>query len=182
MDNMPIPSVSIMTLRELDVHSQSKSTNGSSTLAFQVLLSTRKVFVASQLDDKANADLQGGTFLGGSTITELSCEYAGMTAPNLRFSDSNNDQMRAYLELHRGKLFTGESSFDMFTSWQRERLYGLTFSKDSSDTSTNLIVRMAAAASGYPCQIYVGAFWTQALTITYGIDGFITSVNTSVLN
>ena len=183
INDIVIPPVSIITLYELDVQSQSKSTNGSSTLAYQVPLSTRKIFVGTQLDDKSSDDAKGGTDFDGPHITELSCEYAGMVVPNLRYSDSNIDNLRAYLELYQGNRYTNKSVYSLYYQWNEMRMYGLNFAKPPSDTSTNLIVRMANASSAtVSSQIYVGALWTQALTLTYGVDGFITSVNASVMN
>ena len=120
INDIVIPPVSIMTLYDSDVQSQYKSTNGSSTLVYQVPLSTRKIFVRTQLDDKYSANAKGGAALDGPVIYELSCEYAGMVVSNLRYSDSNIDNLRAYLELYQGNRYSNKSVYSLYPEWNTD--------------------------------------------------------------
>lgn len=180
------PSTQFLALNDLHISSQAHTSNGSATLSYTIPASTHKIFVCSQHLNLSDNTATGATgFIGclNNATAPPSVDYAGTQVPARVYTNSLIDLHRAYLDLYAGALLaSGQSTYDSLEEWNANKLYLHNFPKAADDTSTNALVRFNADGSSVNSNIFLGALHDSVVTLQYGADNAITSVNYATIS
>ena len=186
MEPIQPPSTQFINLTDLHVSSQAHTSSGSATQSYTIPASTHKIFVTSQHLDVTAATARGATGFQGclnNASAPPSVDYAGQQVPARVYTDASSDVHRAYLDLYAGALLaSGQSTYDNLSEWIDNKLYLHSFPKAADDTSTNALVRFNADGNTTQSNVFLGALHDSVLTLQYGADNAVTSVNYATIS
>ena len=134
------------------------------------------------------------------SLSVLQVQYAGQTLPNTAYQSINKSAtdrhvVKPYADFLAacGKLYLEQSSYDNMEEWSNNPIQGLSFEKSPNDSSTSVIVRCTRAATGTTdlvnetaataaaaANLVVCAQSHQAIVLTYGDDGLVSSCDSVV--
>ena len=199
---VPVPRNVVLSIHPLTVVKSSLSaTSGSSTHTLSVPPSTDRLFVAVNLATAGNSHgVQDSHDQFEPSLSVLQVQYAGQTLPNTAYQSLNKSStgrhiMKPYSDFLAacGKLYLEQSSYDNMEEWAANPIHGLSFEKSPNDSSTSVIVRCtrsatandlvaesAEAVAAAAANLVVCAQSHQAIVLTYGDDGLISSCDSVV--
>jgi len=199
---VPVPRNVVLSIHPLTVVKSSLSaTSGSSTHTLSVPPSTDRLFVAVNLATAGNSHgVQDSHDQFEPSLSVLQVQYAGQTLPNTAYQSLNKSStgrhiMKPYSDFLAacGKLYLEQSSYDNMEEWAANPIHGLSFEKSPNDSSTSVIVRCTRSATANDivaesaetvaaaaANLVVCAQSHQAIVLTYGDDGLISSCDSVV--
>lgn len=198
---VPVPRNVVLSIHPLTVVKSSlASTSGSSTHTLSVPPSTDRLFVGVNLATAGSTHgVQDSHDQFEPSLSVLQVQYAGQTLPNTAYQSINKSAtdrhvIKPYSEFLAacGKLYLEQSSYDNMEEWQNNPIHGLSFEKSPNDSSTSVIVRCTRSASANDlvnesavtaaaaANLVVCAQSHQAIVLTYGDDGLISSCDSVV--
>jgi len=199
---VPVPRNVVLSIHPLTVvKSTLSATSGSSTHTLSVPPSTDRVFVGVNLATAGSTHgVQDGHDQFEPSLSVLQVQYAGQTLPNTAYQSINKSAtdrhvIKPYSDFLAacGKLYLEQSSYDNMEEWSNNPIHGLSFEKSPNDSSTSVIVRCTRAATGTidlvdesaagaaaAASIVVCAQSHQAIVLTYGDDGLVSSCDSVV--
>ena len=198
---VPIPRNVVLSIHPLTVvKSALSATSGSSTHTLSVPPSTDRVFVGVNLTTAGSTHgVEDGHDQFEPSLSVLQVQYAGQTLPNTAYQSINKNAtdrhvVKPYSDFLAacGKLYLEQSSYDNMEEWANNPIQGLSFEKSPNDSSTSVIVRCTrsatandlvaetAASAAAAANIVVCAQSHQAIVLTYGDDGLVSSCDSVV--
>jgi hypothetical protein len=199
---VPVPRNVVLSIHPLTVvKSTLSATSSSSTHTLSVPPSTDRVFVGVNLMSAGSTHgVQDGHDQFEPSLSVLQVQYAGQTLPNTAYQSINKSAtdrhvIKPYSDFLAacGKLYLEQSSYDNMEEWSNNPIHGLSFEKSPNDSSTSVIVLCTRAATGTTdlvdesaagaaaaASIVVCAQSHQAIVLTYGDDGLVSSCDSVV--
>jgi len=198
---VPIPRNVVLSIHPLTVvKSGLSATSGSSTHTLSVPPSTDRVFVGVNLTTAGSTHgVEDGHDQFEPSLSVLQVQYAGQTLPNTAYQSINKSAtdrhvVKPYSDFLAacGKLYLEQSSYDNMEEWANNPIQGLSFEKSPNDSSTSVIVRCtrsatandlvaeSAVTAAAAASIVVCAQSHQAIVLTYGDDGLVSSCDSVV--
>jgi hypothetical protein len=198
---VPIPRNVVLSIHPLTVVKSSlSSSSGSSTHTLSVPPSTDRLFVAVNLTTAGSTHgVEDGHDQFEPSLSVLQVQYAGQALPNTAYQSINKSAtdrhvIKPYSDFlaASGKLYLEQSAYDSMEEWENNPIHGLSFEKTPNDSSTSVVVRCTRSATEYDlvdetvataaaaANIVVCAQSHQAIVLTYGDDGLISSCDSVV--
>ena len=198
---VPVPRNVVLSIHPLTVvKSTLSATSGSSTHTLSVPPSTDRVFVGVNLATAGSTHgVEDGHDQFEPSLSVLQVQYAGQTLPNTAYQSINKSAtdrhvVKPYSDFLAacGKLYLEQSSYDNMEEWANNPIQGLSFEKSPNDSSTSVIVRCtrsatandlvneSAVTAAAAASIVVCAQSHQAIVLTYGDDGLVSSCDSVV--
>ena len=198
---VPVPRNVVLSIHPLTVVKSSVSaSSGSSTHTLSNPPSTDRLFVGVNLTTAGSTHgVEDSHDQFEPSLSVLQVQYAGQTLPNTVYQSINKsatDQhvVKPYADFLAacGKLYLEQSSYGNMEEWSNNPIHGLSFEKSPNDSSTSVIVRCTrpatandlvnetAASAAAAANIVVCAQSHQAIVLTYGDDGLISSCDSVV--
>ena len=198
---IPVPRNVVLSIHPLTVvKSGLSSSSGSSTHTLSVPPSTDRLFVGVNLTTAGSThSVEDGHDQFEPSLSVLQVQYAGQTLPNTAYQSINKSAtdrhvIKPYSDFlaASGKLYLEQSAYDNMEEWENNPIHGLSFEKSPNDSSTSVIVRCTRSATAYDlvdesdatasaaANIVVCAQSHQAIVLTYGDDGLVSSCDSVV--
>ena len=198
---VPVPRNVVLSIHPLTVVKSSlSSSSGSSTHTLSVPPSTDRLFVAVNLTTAGSTHgIEDGHDQFEPSLSVLQVQYAGQTLPNTAYQSINKSAtdrhvIKPYSDFlaASGKLYLEQSAYDSMEEWENNPIHGLSFEKTPNDSSTSVVVRCTRSATEHDlvdetvataaaaANIVVCAQSHQAIVLTYGDDGLISSCDSVV--
>ena len=191
---IPVPRNVVLSIHPLTVVKSSlSSTSGASTHTLSVPPSTDRLFVAVNLATAGTSHgVEDGQF--EPPLSVLQVQYAGQTLPNTAYQSLNKSStdrhvVKPFADFLAacGKLYLEQSSYGNMEEWSNNPIAGLSFEKAPNGSSTSVIVRCTrsatannlvhgtASSAAAAANLVVCAQSHQAIVLTYGDDGLVSS-------
>jgi hypothetical protein len=198
---VPVPRNVVLSIHPLTVVKSSLSaSSGSSTHTLSVPPSTDRLFVGVNLATAGSTHgVQDSPDQFEPSLSVLQVQYAGQTLPNTAYQSLNKSAtdrhvIKPYADFLAacGKLYLEQSAYDNMEEWSNTPIQGLSFEKSPNDSSTSVIVRCTRAATANDlvdesavtaaaaANLVVCAQSHQAIVLTYGDDGLVSSCDSVV--
>lgn len=198
---IPVPRNVVLSIHPLTVVKSSLSaTSGASTHTLSVPPSTDRIFVGVNLTTAGTTHgVEDSHDQFEPSLSVLQVQYAGQTLPNTAYQSLNKSAtdrhvIKPYADFLAacGKLYLEQSAYDNMEEWSNNPIQGLSFEKPPNDSSTSVIVRCTrsatandlvdetAASAAAAANLVVCAQSHQAIVLTYGDDGLISSCDSVV--
>jgi hypothetical protein len=198
---VPVPRNVVLSIHPLTVVKSSLSaSSGSSTHTLSVPPSTDRLFVGVNLATAGSTHgVQDSPDQFEPSLSVLQVQYAGQTLPNTAYQSLNKSAtdrhvIKPYADFLAacGKLYLEQSAYDNMEEWSNTPIHGLSFEKSPNDSSTSVIVRCTRAATANDlvdesavtaaaaANLVVCAQSHQAIVLTYGDDGLVSSCDSVV--
>ena len=200
---IPVPRNVVLSIHPLTVvKSFISSTAGSSTHTLSIPPSSDRVFVGLNLTAAGTAHaIEHGHDQFEPSLSVLQVQYAGQTLPNTAYQSLNKSAIdrhvvKPYADFLAtcGKLYLEQSAMDNMEEYENNPIFGLSFEKPPNGSSTSAIVRCTRAATADTANLFdessataaadanlvVYAQSHQAIVLTYGDDGLISSCDSVV--
>lgn len=198
---IPVPRNVVLSIHPLTVVKSSlSSTSGASTHTLSVPPSTDRLFVAVNLATAGTSHgVEDGHDQFEPSLSVLQVQYAGQTLPNTAYQSLNKSStdrhvVKPFADFLAacGKLYLEQSSYDNMEEWSNNPITGLSFEKAPNDSSTSVIVRCTrsatandlvhdtASSAAAAANLVVCAQSHQAIVLTYGDDGLVSSCDSVV--
>ena len=199
---VPVPRNVVLSIHPLTaVKSSVSASSGSSTHTLSIPPSTDRIFVGVNLATAGSKHgLEDSHDQFEPSLSVLQVQYAGQTLPNTAYQSINKPATdrhvaKPYADFLAacGKLYLEQSSYGNMEEWSNNPIQGLSFEKSPNDSSTSVIVRCTRAATGTTdlvnetaataaaaANLVVCAQSHQAIVLTYGDDGLVSSCDSVV--
>ena len=198
---IPVPRNVVLSIHPLTVvKSGLSSSSGLSTRTLSVPPSTGRLFVGVSLTAAGSTHgVEDGHDQFEPSLSVLQVQYAGQMRLNTAYQSINKSAtdrrvIKPYSDFlaASGKLYLKQSAYDDMEEWENNPIYGLSFEKSPNDSSTSVIVRCTRSATAddlvdeteataaAAANIVVCAQSHQAIVLTYGGDGLISSCDSVV--
>ena len=198
---VPVPRNVVLSIHPLTVVKSSVSaSSGSSTHTLSVPPSTGRLFVGVNLATAGSTHgVQDSHDQFEPSLSVLQVQYAGQTLPNTAYQSINKSATdrhvpKPYADFLAacGKLYLEQSSYGNMEEWPNNPIQGLSFEKSPNGSSTSVIARCARSATANDlanesavtvaaaANIVVYAQSHQAIVLTYGDDGLVSSCGSVV--
>ena len=201
---VPVPRNCVLSIHPLTVVKSSlSSAGGSSTHTLSAPPSTDRIFIGVNLATAGSTrGVEDGHDQFEPSLSVLQVQYAGQTLPNTAYQSLNKSATDRHVTkpysdflASSGKVYLEQSAYDNMEEWANNPIMGMSFEKSPNDSSTSVIFRCtratgasskttlvdeAAAAGSANTNLVLCAQSHQAIALTYGDDGLISSCDSVV--
>ena len=195
---LPGPRQVVLSMHPLTVvMSQIGATSGNTTHTLSVPPSTDRLFVALNLQSAGSSSkFEDNHDSLEPSISTLQVQYAGRTLPSASYTNcERNNATQEVLKPYSdylaatGRMYLEASSYDDLEDFRQSPIFGFSFEKEPNDSSTSVQVRVnrqavqhqeSGAGASAPGNLIVAAQSHQAVVLTYGDDGLVSSCDSVV--